>query len=211
MMRIRARTCAGFTLIELLVAVTIVGVIAVLAMGGLNEVITQDRIVREQMDRLTRLQRAVRYLTTDLAGLQPRFVRDVTGDSREPPLAGGVSSDYLVRLTRGGWSNPAGLPRGTLQRVQYRIEDDALIREYLPVLDPGSLVTEPRREVLLEEVNAVKIYYLDRSRMRGSDPWLETWPPPGSTPDTPQLPVAIRIVFDLPEWGEIERIVETGG
>lgn len=210
-MSVRPQRSMGFTLVELLVAVVIVGIIGAMAMGSLATLLTQEEVIRGQMERLTNLQRTVRYLSTDLGNLQPRFVRDPAGDCCEPPLLGGTDSDFLLRFTRGGWSNPAGVRRGILQRVQYRLEDEQLIREYLPVLDPGSLVLEPREVVLLEDVTDVRIEYLDAGAPAGSSPWVNSWPPldrAGS--GAPQMPRAVRIVLELPDYGEIERIVETG-
>lgn len=210
MSRRQAPLPTGFTLLELLVAMAIFAIIGALAMGGLNAVLAQDNLVKAQMARLGQVQRAVRLLSTDLANVQPRFVRDAIGDCCETPLVAG-EVDSLVRLTRSGWSNPAGLPRGTLQRVQYRLEDEALIREYLPVLDPGSLVMEPRRETLLDNVREVRLYFFDPAGVQGGNPWLEQWPPlRDAGTGSGALPPAIRLVLDLPDWGEIERIIEIG-
>ena len=127
----------GFTLIELLVSMAIFAIISVLALGGLNTVVTQQQLARERMAEVVDLQRTMRFLTTDLAQLYPRYVRDELGQGSEAPLVADGLGEFIVRLTRGGWRNPARLPRGTLQRVQYRLDDDELLREYWPVVDAG--------------------------------------------------------------------------
>ncbi len=195
---------SGFTLLELLVAMAILGIIAALAFGGLNTVISQEAGTREQAERLAGLQRTLRLMGGDLGGAVPRFVRDALGDPCELPVSADGRGDYLIRLTRSGWPNPASLPhRGTLQRVQYRVEEDRLIREYWPVVDPV-LGQEPRSETLLTGVTEVRMQFLDEQ-----NEWQPLWPPLRNTgAAAPALPKAIRLTLDLENWGEIERLVE---
>lgn len=197
------KTSRGFTLIELLVAMAIFGIISVLALGGLNNIIQQQTLAKEQMIRLGQLQRAVRFMTEDFTQLNPRHVRDVLGQSTEPPLVTDGLDTNIVRLSRGGWRNPVPVPRGTLQRVQYRLEDEALIREYWPVMD-APLGMEPRSEVILDGVTAVEIEYLDNA-----SEWTTQWPPLSAlNSETFVYPRAVRIRFELVSWGEIERVVD---
>ena len=98
-------------------------------------------------------------------------MRDSLGQGTEAPLVTDGRGEFFVRLTRAGWRNPAQLPRGTLQRVQYRLEDEELIRESWVVLD-SPLGVEPRSEVLIDGVEELRIEYLD-----GEDDWSESWPP----------------------------------
>lgn len=194
----------GFTLIELLVSMAIFAVISALTLGGLNAVIRQQELAREDMEELARLQRAMRLLQTDFGQLYPRAVRDALGQGTEAPLVTDGRGEFEVRLTRAGWRNPALLPRGTLQRVQYRIdEDEQLLRESWVVLD-HPLGMEPRSEVLLAGVEAFRVEYLD-----GEDSWSEDWPPLRRAGE--QLsgsPRAARITLELEGWGEIRRLVE---
>ena len=197
------RSARGFTLIELLVAMAIFGIISVLALGGLNTIIQQQTLAKEQMIRLGQLQRAVRLITGDFEQLNPRHVRDILGQSTEPPLITDNLDGNIVRLSRGGWRNPVPAPRGTLQRVQYRLEDETLIREYWPVMD-APLGMEPRSEIILEGVIEVGVEYLD-----DASEWSSQWPPLSAVNSTSFIyPRAVRIRFELASWGEIERVVD---
>jgi general secretion pathway protein J len=197
------RKTRGFTLIELLVAMSIFGIISMLALGGLNTIIQQQTLAREQMVRLGQLQRAVRLMTGDFEQLNPRHVRDILGQSTEPPLVTDGLNSNIVRLSRGGWRNPAPMQRGTLQRVQYRLEDESLIREYWPVMD-APLGMEPRSETILEGVIEVEVEYLD-----DASEWNTQWPPLSAINSTSFIfPRAVRIRFELESWGEIERLVD---
>jgi len=207
-MRARAHpAAAGFTLLELLVAMGIFAIIGAMALGGLNAVVGQETQARAQTERLATLQRALRLLATDLGGIQPRFVRDELGTSGELPLVADGRGGYLIRLTRGGWPNPAQLPhRGTLQRVQYRIEDGKLLREYWPVLD-RVLGQEPRREELLSGVTDVKLLFFDAEQ--GAGEWEQQWPPLRDAASTAsRRPRAIQLTLELEDWGTIERLIE---
>lgn len=204
-MRARPGQAAGFTLLELLVAMGIFAIIGAMALGGLNAVVGQETIARGQTQRLASLQRAVRLLGNDLAGAQPRYVRDELGTSGEQPLLGDGRGGFLIRLTRGGWSNPAGLPhRGTLQRVQYRVEDGTLLREYWPVLD-HVLGQEPRREELLTGVKDLKLLFLGGD----GNEWQQQWPPLSRDGTSEgRRPRAIQVTLELEDWGTIERLLE---
>ncbi len=193
----------GFTLIELLVAMAIFAIISVLALGGLNAIATQQTIAKNQIQRLGALQRTVRFLTEDFALLNPRHVRDILGQNSEPPLIANLNDGTLVRLSRGGWRNPVPVQRGTLQRVQYRVEDEVLYREYWPVMD-FPLGMEPRQTELIDGVNEITIEYLGPDAQ-----WHIPWPPLSQQGTNNFIyPGAVRITLVLADWGEIVRVVD---
>lgn len=202
---------AGFTLLELLVAMGIFAVIGAMALGGLNAIVGQQTQARVQTERLATLQRALRLLSNDFSSAEPRYTRTLLADGQEPPMTSDGRGEFLVLLTRGGWPNPAGLPhRGTLQRVQYRLDDGKLFREYWPVVD-HVLGDEPRSEALLTGVKDVKFLFLDTEQ--GAGEWQQQWPPLASAGGAaartgPSRPGAVRVTLDLEDWGEIERLIE---
>jgi general secretion pathway protein J len=181
----------------------IFGIISLLALGGLNAIVTQQTIARDQILRLGNLQRTVHFLTEDFGQLNPRYVRDILGQSNEPPLVADLSDGTIVRLSRGGWRNPVPVKRGTLQRVQYRVEDTVLYREYWPVMD-YPLGMEPRQIELIDAVDEITIEYLDNQSQ-----WHVQWPPlRQQNTDNFVYPQAVRITLNLADWGEIVRVVD---
>jgi general secretion pathway protein J len=134
-------------------------------------------------------------------------VRDRIGDTHQPALVAGARSEFPVELTRGGWSNPLGAPRATLQRVAYMIEDDHLVRLQWNVLD-RTQANEPLRWDLLTGVSAMTIRFMDPTRE-----WHTEWPPEGMD-DLLRLrlqPIAAEITIELEDWGQIVRLVEVPG
>jgi general secretion pathway protein J len=196
------REC-GFTLIELLAAMAIFSLLAVAMYGGTQFVILEREIIIERQQELHDLQLAVSYLNDDFGQLQARDVRDELGRDQTPALWAQPGREFLVELSHDGWRNPADAPRGTLQRVQYRLDENTLVREYWPVMD-RILGMEGRTQELIDGIDAIEFEYLD-----ASGEWQPIWPPlSASTTTGNTLPVAVRYRLETQSFGEIIRLVE---
>ena len=194
----------GFTLIEVLVALAVFGVLSLLAYMSLGQTLANADMLTERMDRLQSIQRTMSYLSTELLQTVPRPVRAELGDVPTPALQSSFASDFALQLTHGGWRNPAGVPRSTLQRTAYRIEDGELLRYHWNVLD-RTVNNIPVGTVMLEDVDSLTFRFL-----QVSGEWTDQWPPISaqSSPVAANLPRAVQIVLILPEDGEITRVVE---
>ena len=202
------RRSDGFTLIELLVAVAIVAVIGVIALGGLSQVIQQQTVARERADRWREIQFAIRLVMQDLSQIHPRPARDELGEGWQPSILASPNAQFALELSRGGWANPTGFPRGSVLRVAYDWEDGMLVRYHWPVIDraPGTL---PIRTELLDGVDNVELRFMDQSG--GWHPG--EWPPvemagPETLVARPRL---IEFALELEDFGRVWRWVETGG
>ena len=191
----------GFTLIEVLVAMAIFGVLSMLAYSTLGQTLANSEMLTERMDRLQAVQRTVRFLSNDFVQAAPRPVRLELGDSMGPAVFTSLGGEFALELTHGGWGNPAGLPRGTLQRSAYRLEDDELVRYHWNVLD-RTFANEPVANILLDNVESLLFRYLD-----ADGEWSEVWPPQAQ-PNIRARPRAVEIVLTLADEGEIRRLLE---
>jgi general secretion pathway protein J len=197
----------GFTLVELLVAMAVVAVIGVMALVGLNTVISQQAAARERAERWQAIQFAMRVIVQDLAQLQPRATRDELGEIYQPSLLASPNAQFAVEFSRGGWANPGGFARGTVLRVAYNWEEDKLVRLHWPVMD-RTLATQPVRTELLDRVENVEIRFLDPGGQ-----WQLEWPP--LRMNGPQRlvarPRAVEFAVELEGFGRVWRTVETSG
>jgi len=193
----------GFTLLELLIASIIFAIMAIMAYGGLSNVMDNSKSSERALKRLQQVQQSVSVLNRDFSQILPRAIRDEYGNV-QPALSAGNNIDNLVEFTRGGRVNPANLLRSTLLRVAYRFDDEKLVRLQWPQLDnaPG---VEAKQTILIDNIENVTIRFLDQNAE-----WQEQWPPlnSGGTVNggnTTEL-AAIEIVIQLNDWGDIRRL-----
>lgn len=194
----------GFTLIEVLVALAVFGVMSLLAYMTLGQTLANSDMLTTRMDRLEAVQRTMRFLSNDLMQAAPRPVRLELGDTLGPAVHTEAGAEFILEVTHGGWSNPAGLPRGTMQRSAYRIENDELVRYHWNVLD-RTFANEPVATVLLDGVESLVLRYL-----QVNDEWSEVWPPVDSQGDSAMRarPRAVEVILALADEGEIRRLLE---
>ena len=107
--------------------------------------------------------------------------------------------------------------RSNLQRVNYRVEDQALWRDSYPVLDRAG-DTSPQSVKLLDEVEYLELAFLDSlaqvqaredSISLDTQNWAESWVVDTSAPgsDLP-VPIAVQLSLQLSDWGEMRRLYE---
>ena len=111
------RSTRGFTLIEFMVAVGIFAILAAIAYSVLNQTLANSEMLGVRMERLKNLQKTMRVISEDFMQLSPRPIRNDLGEGYSAALTTDFQSPFAVELTRGGWSNPIVMPRGTLQRA----------------------------------------------------------------------------------------------
>lgn len=199
----------GFTLLELLIASIIFAIMAIMAYGGLDNVISNSQASKQALKRLQQIQQTVSVLNRDFRQLIPRPIRDEFGNT-QPYLSAGNNIDYLVEFSRGGRVNPGGLLRSTLLRVAYRFDEETLVRLQWPQLD-RTQEQEPKKTTLIDNLEEVSIRFLDPA-----GEWQEQWPPLNATPTNAPggiavattHPLAIEIILQLKDWGEIRRLYQ---
>ncbi len=194
----------GFTLLELLIASIIFAIMAIMAYGGLANVLDNSKSSQDALKRLQQVQQSVSVLNRDFSQIIQRGIRDEYGN-KQPYLTAGNNIDNLIEFTRGGRVNPANLLRSSLLRVAYRFDDEKLVRLQWPQLDRAQGI-EPKQTTLIDNIENITMRFLDEN-----GEWQEQWPPlntgSGSTPDLASIkPTAIEIVLQLKDWGDIRRL-----
>ena len=189
----------GFTLLELLVAMTVFATMSIMAYGGLTNVISNSETSGKSLERLHEVQLTMFNIDRDLSQISQRNIRDEYGDTKNYVEAGSNIS-FLIELTRNGRRNPAKLLRSHLVRVAYKLEEGKLIRMHWPHLDRAQNA-EPYESVLLTNVNAAELRYLDNK-----SEWHGQWPP--LTTATPVLTLsAIEFKLSLDDWGRNQSFI----
>ena len=180
----------------MLIAVSIFALMGVVAFSGLSQMTRTGQAVADANDRLSDLQFAMVYFSRDWTQVSPRKIRNQYGDEESNI----VISDGEISFTRSGWSNLLGHQRSTLQRVQYLVVDNQLVRRHWRSLDQG--VGElPLQSVLLDDVETMEVEFLDA----GGEP-IRSWPLDSASDSADPIVLAFRL--DLTDIGEVTRILE---
>lgn len=189
----------GFTLVEVLVSLMIFALIAAAGAAVLSQSIDNRFAVKAATDRTADLQRMRGLLRADIGQASPRRSRGPTGRPMPRPMTTAERpGDPVLTLTRAGWSNPEDRARPSLQRVEYRLVEDRLVRQAMPYLD-GSRPGPP--QILYRGVRAVTVTFLKD----GSEAPAFT-----TTPERP-LPDAVRLRMTLEGYGELDQLFLIGG
>ena len=190
------RRSRGFTLFEMLIAVSIFAIIGVVAFGGLGQMTRTGQAVADANNRLSDLQFAVVYFSRDWAQVSPRKIRNQYGDEESNIII----DDGVITFTRSGWSNLLGQKRSTLQRVQYLVIENQLIRRHWRSLDQG-IAELPLQAVLLDDVESLEVEFLDAKEKP-----IRVWP--GDSELDGGRPIVLAFRLELTDIGEITRILE---
>lgn len=198
------RGLRGFTLIEIIVVVLVFSIMAAMAYGGLNSVLRTRAGIEQSMNRTAEMQRAFQRLRTDFQNLRDRPSRDEFGDTKPALVA---SAEGSVSLIRGGWRNPMGAGRASLERVAYSLKDHQLQRSSWRVLDlPRE--SKPTEGVVLDRIEDLRWRFMD-----ASGEWQTSWPV-GDLGDADQggteaPPVAVELTLITKDWGEAKLLFRT--
>ena len=190
---------AGFTLVEMLIALLIFGLLTAGGVALLSFSVSSQEFTDRQLATLGSLRRAGALMTTDLAQATPRPWRDSQGLQQPAFVGNGAGAMPLMVLVRAGWDNPDQLPRASLQRVEYRLQNRRLLRVGFAAIDGGgaSAVT-----ALIDDVDQLNLRY------RAPDgSWVDVW----QRPDPLELPTAVELTVSSPRFGPVRQVFLVGG
>lgn len=205
------RQDAGFTLVEVMVALSIFALVGVMCTGLLVSTLDARERQAAAMEQLGQLQQIRALWREDAAHMVMRPHRSADGGYDGPALAGpqggflsagtGATRPLAV-FTRRGRANPSGVAdRSSLIRVDWRVEDGALVREVWTTIDPapGSV---PQRMVLASGLEDVSV------RFRFGRNWLDNLPR-SSGSDAASMPQALALSYADDRGREIDHVALT--
>ncbi|MCA8901115.1 MAG: type II secretion system minor pseudopilin GspJ [Hyphomonas sp.] len=178
----------GFSLVEVLIALAISAVIAVGSTMVLRQTVAASDTVRRVSTDSQSLLTAHRRLFDDFGAATLYQSQPVSGYGPAEGFSSGERYDqFRVAFVRDGWSNPAQLEaRSDLMRIEYALEDGALVRRVWVRPDPVER-TPVASNVVIEGVEQVEAGYLF------DGVWSEAWPAErGGMPDAIRLDFAMK-------------------
>jgi len=192
----RQRSFQGFTLLEIIIAMAIFSMISLASFSIFDTVIRGDEASKTHADRLYKLQRTFMIIERDVLQIARRTVR-IDG---EAPLIGYIHTDQtalssdteILGFVRSGWRNPGLLlPRGDMQSVAYRLQDNVLERLHYNFVD-AVVGQKPTTRKLIDHIKELKFefYYGDK--------WQDEI-------QKELLPLAIAIELDVEDFGSVRR------
>jgi general secretion pathway protein J len=204
------RAVRGFTLMETLVALTIFALIGVASYRVLSGVMQADERVAARSEELRRINRAFWLLQQDIEQIAQRPIRGPEGG--EQPWLQVTPGQTPLQFTRGGRSNPLGLPRSALQRVEYRVDHHPdydlegsehyhedrmyLLRYTWPMLDGAGDRSKALVQVLLPDVEQLAVTVVTKNGEQTQ------WPP---DQQQNEQPIALRLQFTYKDGGVMQR------
>ena len=191
------RRQAGFTLIELLVSMTVLALLSVMMVGGLNfgaRVWERTESSAQDQGRVAAVQALLRR---QIAQMQPQQVR---GADRRPGMALEGAAERLVFIG----PVPEYLGQGGYYVVAVESEAVGRTRDLVLRWEPFNrerpgltFSTAARKEVLLTGVRSVRFKYFGRGRRNQPTGWLAAWN------DSGQLPELVEIAVDFDSQEEV--------
>ncbi len=194
---------SGFTLLEVLITIAILAGVLLASYEAQRVVINSQKVTTEAFDRMQSLERTMYWLSEDFKNLVNRKVTNDAG-AEEKAVESGNDGEYVIKMTRSGWRNPAPEslpPRSSLQRVGYALNNDRLVRHYWPQVDVAQQV-KPKKRLLIDQIEKLDIRFMDEAKE-----WHTQWPPLNvGTVDLLPNPIAVEVSLVSEDLGELKRL-----
>lgn len=188
-----ANSQSGISLMETMIALFVVALLATAGGVMLTQSLRSTRLIEERGTQARELQTALAILRDDFAAFVDRPSRTDTSADLPTRFEGQpVRFDgRIVTFIRNGWANPANQPRSDLQRVEYRVDNGALVRRSWssPDAGPGTAIAD---QILLAGLEEISVQY------GREESWRSDWIVPATEAEAP-LPDKIQLVFTFGE------------
>jgi general secretion pathway protein J len=189
----------GFTLVEMMVALFIFALIAAAGVTLLGVGVRAQAAATAELERTGGLRRMSVLLANDLAQAVPRTARGGDGAVLRAFTGNDGSSDPLVMgYVRAGWSNPDGVMRAGVQRVDIVLNEGRLERHGHRDVDgnsPAAVI------VLADDVGTISTRYRD-----DKGEWRPRWDNALLT----SMPVAVELTLTRAKRPPVTMAFVTG-
>ncbi|MDF1583085.1 MAG: type II secretion system minor pseudopilin GspJ [Methyloprofundus sp.] len=189
----------GFTLIELLISISILAILLSLSYSGLNAVLISHERISEQQEKFKKFNYTFNQLHTELQHIVARPVTD-TYNTRLAAFFLSYSNNTEFSFTRAGRPNPSGLPRSSLQRIDYFMDDNTLKKRVWFAPDNAD-IQNFKEQALLENITEIKV-----AAFADDGQWHTIWPPKDTPLDI--LPKAIKLTISKKDTGNFVQLIE---
>lgn len=197
----------GFTLVEFIVATAVLAIMGGVAYAGWFNVSRIADGTQKTVERYDEIHRTFYWFAEDFEQIVKRDSVDELGGKRKS-LELSEQGEFLIQITRGGWTNPALLempPRSHLQNVAYHIdEDNRLLRRYWYHVDRFD-ASAYRDRLMANDVLGLTFRFLT---LQGE--WVTSWPPEDNNDEEEfdELPIALEATIELNGLGSVRRLYE---
>ncbi len=189
----------GFTLVEILVAMLVFSVVAILAYGGLRNVLASNEYIENKTQILSQYQSLFSVIKNDLEQSIEREVRDQLGTVElsfvSLPKKDGALLSFSTQI-RSSWQLKNGV--SNIQRIEYDYQNGQFIRYSWNQLD-RSHDAEPKKQVLLENIKNIELDFINKTSH-------EFWPLPKDHDDFAVLPRAVKLMLEIEPGVEVHRL-----
>ncbi len=201
MRQFKPQKISAFTLLEIIIAMTISAVIGVYTLLLLDNSTQAQSKIEQRAERYNEIERSFLFLSNDIRQIAPRPFRNEYGDKQNNLMSDDVDG---LTFTRMGRRNPAALPRSSLEKLNYKVEEGKLFRISYSYPDGMPLDLGSKRRLLDRVEKLSVLFYQDEN-------WIDFWPPQqldfqAQSKASVQLPLAVKIVLELKDLGKVERI-----
>lgn len=196
---------SGMTLIETLIALFVIALMASAGAVMTGQTLRGARMVETRGAESGALAVALNTLSADLAAYTGRLSQDAVLSEPATAFAGHAprADGRLMVFVRNGWANPSGAVRSDLQRVEYRVENGALIRRSWLAPDPGP-ATPVVDETLLSGLAGLE------ARFGQADTWRGEWLADGGEVAPAPQKVELTLAFAEGEVLTVRYLIGAG-
>lgn len=186
-------TKRGFTLLELMISLFIFTIVSIIMVTALHSVLASDAATKNKSADFQILSNTLTLMSRDVEQTINRPITNAKGKEQ----AALIGTATTLAFTHAGMFNPLSA-KSTLERTQYLLVDQTLIRMTWPVLDQAPKTLSDQRKI------ATQVLQLQFSYLNSKGQYQNSWPPDNNADSA--LPRAIKVSLTFAKWGTLTQL-----